>query len=148
MKKIYLSKNSVSNSELKKMITDLENNGYKVILSPCNEEPLNDKDSMKDRIEELINSCDLVLILVDGTCDEDVDMEIETAVLCGKKAVGVYMSGGNEEAIPNSLKKIGAGAIPCDIDKIVKITHGDNPGWLTLSGEKSSANNRIDSSDC
>lgn len=145
MKKIYLTKSSVSDTELQKMIKDLEDQGYSVIVSYYHEE----KDaSEQERLQDVISDCDLVLVLIDGNCDAGVDNEIEVAVLCGKRAIGVYVAGAGEEDIPESLKKMGSGVIPCDVERIVRIAEGDSSDWLTPEGEKRESNNSGERSEC
>lgn len=145
MKKIYLSKSSVSDAKLQKIIKELEEQGYEVIVSCYDEE---DGDIEKDKLQDVIDECDLVLILIDGNCDEDVDNEIETSVLCGKRAVGVYVGGAGEGDIPESLKAMGSGIVPCDVEKIVKIAQGDSSDWLTPEGERRESSSSGDRSEC
>jgi len=141
MKKIYLSKNSISDAELQKIVKDLEDRGYEVIVSSYNKE--NGED-----IENVVKDCDLVLILIAGNCDGDVDFEIETSVLCGKGPVGIYVGDGGEEDIPESLKKMGSGVIPFDLDKIDKIIQGDDSGWYTPEGKNTTVNGDGERSEC
>lgn len=148
MKKIYLSKNSLTDDELSKMIDDLEKQGFEVILSPYNQLPDQDEKVNEAELNASIKECDLVLVLIDGNCDEDVDRETETAVFCGKRAVGVYTSGATEDDVPKSLKKIGSGLINWDLDKIYRAVNGDETGWYSLAGKPGSDNTRVDSSEC
>jgi predicted phosphodiesterase len=145
MKKIYLSKCSVSDADLQKMIKELEEQGYEIIVSYYNEV---DGDFEKEKLQDTIDECELVLILIDGNCDEDVDNEIEISVLCGKRAVGVYVAGAGEGDIPESLQKMGSGIVPCDVEKILKIAQGDSSDWLTPEGERRESSSSGDRSDC
>lgn len=146
MRKIYLTKGALDGAALQKLIDELKAQGVEVIASVFNDE---EKDDKADTLSVVLDECDDVLVLIDENCDEDVDQEIETAVLCGKRPFGVYIGAAGEDHIPESLRKMGAGVFPCELNHVERVMQGAQTTWLTPQGQKIQAiSSSAERSDC
>lgn len=82
----------------------------------------------------------VVLIGKDTAKSDYVNWEIKTAAEMGKRIVGVYLQGAQEEDIPVALYEYGYSLVGWNGEKIVRAIEGDDVDWEKPNGTPRDSN--------
>lgn len=136
-KHLFISHHHQDDDEVTKLTNLLSSKGYdirnsSVRMKPENERRMKEKRVKKEVIERILRlkiswaSSVIVLIGKDTHKRPWVNWEIDKAHEQGKRIVGVYLRGGTESDIPQSLEKYGSSIVSWNSDSIINAIEGKN----------------------
>lgn len=136
-KHLFISHHHQDDNEVTKLTNLLSSKGYdirnsSVRMKPENERRMKEKRVKKEVIERILRlkiswaSSVIVLIGKDTHKRPWVNWEIDKAHEQGKRIVGVYLRGGTESDIPQSLEKYGSSIVSWNSDSIINAIEGKN----------------------
>lgn len=136
---VFISHHSQDEEQIEKVRNLLRGKGKEIRNSSIDSSKPNEannaeyiKSILRPRIQW--SSCVLVII-GEGTHDREwVNWEIEEAERQGKRIVGLYIRGGAENEIPESLNKYANCVIGWNSEKLIDALEGRYNNWETPEG--------------
>lgn len=158
-KNVFISHHHKDDKSVEDFTNLLDGKNYKIRnssirVSEKNRERLEKEQIPRSTLERLLRmkmrwaGTFIVLIGSQTHSREWVNWEIEEAAKLGKRIIGVFMHGGKDADIPESLEKFGDGLVGWNSEKIISALEGEEVGWCNSGGQPRTPVNNVKRIGC
>ena len=138
-KNVFISHHSEDEENIGKMKDLLSPHGYELKNSSIDStkpNEANNPDYIKRLLRERINWAGTFVCLIgpDTHTREWVNWEIDEAHRLGKRIVGIFINGGRDSDVPESLERYGDSLEGWTSEKIIDAIEGKTSNWETTDG--------------